>query len=400
MLKQLKSVRSLVMLVTAFFILFLLPSGFVRAASSSDAGLPRGWVASHPIVFRHLPSAGALSPNASLAAPYTPAEIKTAYGFGALTQTGAGQTIAIVDAYGSPTIKADVTTFDQKYGLPGATITTATPQGKPSTNGGWALETSLDVEWAHALAPAAKVLLVEAKSASIANLLAGIDYATAHGATVVSNSWGGAEFANESTDDSHFNQSGIVYVASAGDDGEASSWPAASPYVLSVGGTSLSLNSDGTYNSESAWSNSGGATSDYEAIPSYQSLWSAVVGGARGIPDVAFDADPNTGVPVYTSTPDEGESGWFEVGGTSFSAPAWAALVALADQARGSAFSSSQLLTALYQTAGTTGSSGYKDDFHDITSGSNGLSAQPGYDLVTGIGSPAANRLVAVLGSK
>ncbi|MFX3616814.1 MAG: S8 family serine peptidase [Sporolactobacillus sp.] len=363
--------------------------------AAASAKSPAGWVANHPIRFRHV-SSGTIKAKA-VSSVLTPSQIKSAYGINLLSATGAGQTIAIVDAYGSPTIKADLTTFDQQYGLPSPTLTIAQPQGKPKTDGGWALETSLDVEWAHALAPSAKILLVEAKTASNANLLSSIDYATSHGANVVSNSWGGSEFSTEKSDDSHFTTNGITYLASSGDDGQGSSWPAASPDVVAVGGTTLKLNADGSYASESAWSGSGGAKSSYESAPVFQSTWKSVIGTKRGIPDVAFDADPNSGVAVYTSTPDEGQSGWFQVGGTSFSAPAWAALIALADQNRLSPLSSSQTLSALYSTAGTSGSTSYSKNFHDISSGSNGYSAKSGYDLVTGIGSPQANSLVSAL---
>jgi subtilase family serine protease len=367
---------------------------FASAKTADKSSLPKGWVANHPIKFKHI-STG-IKPLV-VSNVYDPSQIKKAYGIDQLNKTGAGETIAIVDAYGSPTIQSDLDTFDQRFGLPSTTLKIAYPQGKPKTDGGWALETSLDVEWAHALAPKAKILVIGTKSSSISNLLSGIDYATSHGATVVSNSWGGSEFSSETSYDSHFNHSGITYLASSGDDGEGSSWPAGSSNVLSVGGTSLNLTSTGSYSSETAWSGSGGATSTYESLPTYQSNWTSIVGQKRGIPDVAFDADPNTGVYVYTSTPDEGESGWFQVGGTSFSAPAWGALIALADEGRVQPLSSSEALNAIYSTASTTGSSGYTTNFHDINSGSNGYNAESGYDLVTGIGSPVADQLIPLL---
>lgn len=329
---------------------------------------------------------------------FQPSQIRKAYGIDQLSYNGAGQTIAIVDAYGSPTIQNDLATFDSQFGLPAANLTIAYPNGQPSkTDGGWALETSLDVEWAHALAPSANIMLVVAKSNSTSNLVSAIDYATSHGAQVVSNSWGGSEFSSENTYDSHFQHTGVVYAASAGDSGAGAEWPAASPYVLSVGGTSLKTDSAGNYSSESAWSSSGGAKSAYEARPAYQNNWTSVVGSQRGIPDIAWDADPNTGVAVYDSTADQGQKGWFEVGGTSVGSPCWAALVALADQGRTAPLSNSDVMTQLYNIAGTTGSSGYTTDYHDITSGSNGNPAVAGYDLVTGIGSPQVNNLIPAL---
>lgn len=321
----------------------------------------------------------------------TPTQIKTAYGISKLSATGAGETIAIVDAYGSPNIQKDLNTFDTQFGLPATTVTVANPQGTPSTDGGWALETSLDVEWAHAIAPSAKILLVETKSASDADLLAGINYATSHGAQAVSLSWGGDEESNEASYDSYFNHSGVVYLAASGDDGYAASWPAASPYVLAVGGTTLKLTSAGAYYRETGWSGSGGGTSSYENEPTWQENYGLSDGG-RDIPDVAFDADPSSGVAVYSSVSYEGSSGWWNVGGTSFSTPAWAGLVALADQAQGTHLSGPS--DVLYTFAG---GSKYSTYFHDITSGSNGVSATTGYDLVTGLGSPKANALVPVL---
>ncbi|RYL92308.1 peptidase S8 and S53 subtilisin kexin sedolisin [Sporolactobacillus sp. THM7-4] len=356
-----------------------------------------GWVAHHPIHFKHIDG---VKPKAVTGSVYNPAQIKKAYGLDQLSKTGTGQTIAVVDAYGSPTIQNDVNTFDQQFGLPNASLEIVYPQGKPTTNGGWALETALDVEWAHALAPGAKIMVIGTKSASISDLVGGIDYATSQGATVVSNSWGGSEFSSELSYDSHFNHSGITYLASSGDNGYGSSWPAVSPYVVSVGGTTLNLTSTGAYSSESAWSGSGGATSSYESIPSYQTNWSDIVGTKRGFPDVAFDADPNTGVYVYSSTRDQGQKGWFQVGGTSFSSPAWAAMIALANEGRMQTLSSLDVLNNIYSTAGSTGSSGYMTNFHDITSGSNGYQAAPGYDLDTGIGSPIANQYLPVLSSK
>lgn len=364
------------------------------AKTIAAADRVKGWVAHHPLHYKH--NSNGIHPNA-VSTVYSPAQIKKAYGIDQLSKTGAGQTIALIEAYGSPTITSDLNTFDQQFGLPSANIEVAYPGGKPKKDEGWALEIALDVEWAHALAPSAKIMVVAAKSASITNLLAAEDYATSHGATVVSNSWGGSEFSTESSYNSHFNHTGITYLASSGDNGSGSSWPASSPNVVAVGGTTLNLTSAGQYGSESAWSGSGGATSTYESRPSYQSGWTSIVGAKRGIPDVSFDADPNTGVYVYSSTKDNGQTGWFQVGGTSFSAPAWGALIALANEGRTQSLSSAQVLSTVYNTAGTTGSSGYTANYHDIQTGSNGYAAAAGYDLVTGIGSPIADKIVPAL---
>lgn len=329
---------------------------------------------------------------------YNPAQIRNAYGLNQLSATGSGQTIAIVDAYGSPTIATDLQTFNQQFGLPTANLTIAYPGKKPRTNAGWALETSLDVEWAHAIAPNANILLVVAQSASITDLVTAIDYATSHGAQVVSNSWGGSEFSSESSYESHFQHSGIVYLASTGDNGSGVSWPSSSPNVLAVGGTTLNLDANNNYLSETGWSGSGGGVSAYMSIPSYETNWTSVVGSKRGVPDVALDADPNTGVAVYDSTLYNGQSGWFQVGGTSFGAPAWAAMIALANQGRANPLTSFNAISDLYNIAGATGSAGYTTNYHDITQGSNGgYSTLPGYDLVTGIGSLKANSSIPAL---
>jgi subtilase family serine protease len=211
--------------------------------------------------------------------PYTPAELQQAYGFNSVTfngvaGTGSGGTIAIVDAYDDPNIQADLNTFDAQFGLSSTTVTRVNQTGGTSypaadSTGGWELEESLDVEWANALAPGANLLLVEANSANETDLLAAIDYAAGH-VNVVSMSWGGSEFSGETSYDSHFSRAGVAFVASSGDSGAPASWPAASPNVLSVGGTALTLGAGNVWSSEVGWSGSGGGPSAYEAQPSYQ----------------------------------------------------------------------------------------------------------------------------------
>src|SRR5271157_866066 len=182
-------------------------------------------------------------------APYTPAQIQQAYGFNSITfngvaGTGSGETIAIVDAYDDPNIQSDLNTFDSYFGLPATTVTRVNETGGTSypasdSTGGWEFEESLDVEWAHAMAPGASIMLVEASSDSNSDLLAGVQYAAAH-ANVVSMSWGGSEFARETAyDTQYFDQAGVTFVASSGDDGAPAEWPSVSPNVLSVGGTAL-----------------------------------------------------------------------------------------------------------------------------------------------------------------
>jgi subtilase family serine protease len=335
-----------------------------------------------------------------LLSTYTPAQIRSAYGFNSLTANGAGQTIAIVDAYNDSHITTDLNTFDQTLSANGgpslynqygdaASFLTVASLGAPG-NADWAMETSLDVEWAHAIAPAAKIVLVEARSDSLSDLLTAVNYARKLSTvSVVSMSWGGGEFSSEASYDSYFTtpagHKGITFVASSGDSGAGASWPAIASNVLSVGGTSLTLTNSG-YFSESAWSGSGGGVSRYEKKPSYQN---AVNSSAyRTNPDVAYNADPSTGFYVYDSNYD-GQSGWWNIGGTSAGAPQWAALIALADQTGGVSLTTAQTLDAIYSLPAS--------DFHDITAGYNGYFAHTGYDLLTGRGSPIANLIVPAL---
>ncbi|MDE2071599.1 MAG: S53 family peptidase, partial [Patescibacteria group bacterium] len=246
------------------------------------------------------------------------------------------------------------------------------------SDSGWGMETSLDVEWAHAIAPKAKILLVEATTPSGTNLLKAVDYAAARtDAAAISMSWGGAEFPEEVSLDSHFvSTSGASFFASSGDNGTGASWPASSPNVVGVGGTSLALASDGSLSKESAWSGSGGGISAYEKEPAFQTSYAIPrAGGMRAIPDVSYDADPVSGFPIVV------KSTWYRVGGTSAGAPQWAAIAALG---RG------VTATQLYSDKASVNSNTY---FRDITSGTNGTcgyicTARKHYDYVTGLGSP------------
>jgi subtilase family serine protease len=325
---------------------------------------------------------------------YSPAQIRRAYGFDQITGDGSGQTIAIVDAYGSPSLASDVSTFCAAMGLPPANLSIYYAQGgRPSSNSGWALETTLDVEWAHAIAPGAKIVVVVAKSASLSNLLSAVDYAVKNvGAKQVSMSWGSSEFSSEISYDSHFNVPGISFFASSGDNGAGVCWPACSPYVVGVGGTSLRLDSSGNIISETGWSGSGGGVSAYEAKPAFQNSFQSA--GTRTVPDVSYNADPSTGFPVYISNYNN-STGWITVGGTSAGAPQWAAQQALVNAARSASLANAN--SAIYSTAGSS----YSLDFRDITSGSNGgFSCSAVYDYVTGLGSPVSQNLVPGLIAK
>jgi subtilase family serine protease len=354
------------------------------------------------------PVAMTSSSSSSSSTPYTPAQIRAAYGissivFSGASGTGAGQTIAIVDAYSDPNIASDLAVFDSTFGISAPPRFSILNQNGQSSNlpgadssGAWALETALDVEWVHAIAPEANIVLVEANSANTSDMFAAVYTASRiSGVSVVSMSWGTqGGFSGENSYDSYFNVPGVTFVASTGDSKSPADYPAESPYVVAVGGTSLNLNGS-SYGSESAWSDSGGGLSTYEGRPSYQNGVAGVVGSVRGTPDVSFDADPNTGVYVYDTYNNSAYgSNWLEVGGTSLGAPAWAGLIAIADQGRVNAglstLSSTQTLNTLYSVPSS--------DFHDVTSGGNGTySATAGYDLVTGLGSPVANKLVVDL---
>jgi subtilase family serine protease len=309
----------------------------------------------------------------------SPATVKAAYNFSADLTAGAAKTIAIVDAYDDPTAESDLGTFSSKYGLPACTTANGCFQkvdqrgGKlyPRRDSGWALEISLDVQWAHAIAPGAKVLLVEAASNSFTNLMAAEDYAKAH-AQYVSNSWGGSEFSGEAAYDRHFAQSGVSFFVSAGDAGLPAEYPSSSANVISVGGTTLHF--AGSTVTETGWSGGGGGCSAFETATPAQSGFSEYgqVGcaGKRATPDVSLDADPASGVSVYDSTSYQGQIGWFRVGGTSASSPMWAGRGAVQGVTVDSAF--------VYGTGIT---------YRDITSGNNGAACLTGFDLCSGRGS-------------
>jgi len=314
-----------------------------------------------------------------------PSTIKNVYGYTTSAGAGAGETIAIVDAYGDPDAAADLSTFSAQYGLPPECTGPATPPScfgfsvvnqtggtsLPATNSSWDLEISLDIEWAHAIAPAATILLVEASSSSLSSLLAAEQYAGAH-ANYVSNSWGSSEFSTETTDDSYFTRPGVSYFAAAGDTASSVLWPSASPDVTSVGGTSLAFTAGGSLAAETAWSGGGGGCSRYETASPSQSSAGTSCAGERATPDLALDADPNSGVSVYDSVAYENQSGWWTVGGTSASTVMIAADAAVVAAAVNAPF--------VYAVPANI-------PFRDITAGSNGHPALTGYDLATGLGS-------------
>ena len=345
--------------------------------------------------------------NATPTLPYglEPSDIYSAYSITA--GGGAGVTIAIVDAYDSPNAAADLATFSSTYGLPGCS--SATPPvcsfftkvnqtggtSYPQRNSGWEVEINLDTQWVHAVAPYANILLVEANSSNTLDLMTAVQYASQH-ASVVSMSWGGGESRSQTSSsmDGRLNVAGVTFLASSGDTGGKVEWPSSSPYVIAVGGTNLATNSNTGRVAipvvETAWSGSGGGCSSVESALAAQTgfLPSTPACSARAVPDVSMDGGGSSAVAVYISK----QGGWYEVYGTSLSVQLYAGVMGIANSLRGTHLSSG--LADLYAAA----KSAYSTDFRDITSGKAGrFSAGPGWDFVTGLGSPLANGLLPYL---
>ncbi|MRX11483.1 peptidase S53 [Pseudoduganella sp. FT25W] len=375
-------------------------------------------------------------------ATYTPAQIRAAYGlptlpasFTGLTtaqaaQLGAGQTIYIVDAQHNPNVAAELSAFNTKFGLPACTtkaiatnaslplatasstacelsVVYSTAAGAmtssaPSYDSGWATEIALDVQWAHATAPLARIVLIETASSSYDNLLGGVRLANNLGAGIVSMSFGGSESSGTSSADSVFSAANMTYLAATGDSGAGVAWPSVSPKVLAVGGTTLTYT--GGTRSEVVWSSTGGGVSQYVATPSYQSTAVPGMGTAarRTVADVAFNADPNSGQYVAVIASGGSTVKWTSVGGTSLATPQWAGLIAVANALR--AVNGKAVLAAphaaLYTNISTVAGT-YASVFADITKGSHGscsaCSGEVGYDQATGLGTPNATALLSTL---
>ena len=337
------------------------------------AGLGFETPASLACVYALVPKASSCNPNLVFANPTG--------GFGA---------IALVDAFHYPTALTDLQSFSTQFGLKAPNLTVVFASGvKPvqDPSGGWELEAALDLEWAHAMAPDARLFLVEARSNSFSDLLAAERVAgnlvASAGGGEVSNSWGSNEFSGETSFDSNFTTAGVVYFASSGDQ-PGVEYPAASPNVVAAGGTTTARNPfTANFLSERAWDLAGSGLSAFEARPVYQDVIQSIVGSRRGVPDLSFDSNPVTGAWVFDSTPVQGAgSGWFIVGGTSLASPALAGIVNAAGNRLGSSHAE---LNLIYNNLAIT------TDFNDISSGfcgpTAGFSAKLGWDLCTGIGS-------------
>jgi subtilase family serine protease len=359
---------------------------------------------------------------------YGPAQIRAAYGVDQLAATGAGRKIVIVDAFQSPTIAHDLALFDQVFGLPNPTLNIIAPDGltpfDPNDDNmiGWSGEITLDVEWAHAIAPGAEIELVLAKSNDDADILSATRYAIVHHlGDVISQSFGEAE---QCMDRRLLNQQHALFalatleritlLASAGDDGsaeptcdglsffKAASTPASDPFVTSVGGTRLFANGlTGAYQSETVWNEpdfevaGGGGFSTVYGTPGYQR---GLHLRSRGVPDVAYSGAIDGGVLVVWSSSGFGADLAFVFGGTSAGSPQWAGLTVLATQLAGHRLGA--LNGELYELGR---SRAYNTLFHDVTTGDNtfhgpvtvpGFAAGRGWDAASGLGSPQAAALV------
>jgi subtilase family serine protease len=312
----------------------------------------------------------------------TPAQVKKAYNFPTSDTAGAGETVAVVAPFDHPTIEADLGAFSKKFGLPACTTANGCFK-KVDQKGGknyppkdklWAMEIALDVEWVHAIAPGAKILLVEAKSDRLSDVLIAEDYATSH-AAYVSNSLGLDEWPGQTAHDSHFSRPGVSIFVASGDDGadRGPGYPATSPDVIAVGGTTLVDIGKSTFK-ELGWRGSGGGCSRHEPAHAAQLAFAGYgamnCAGKRATPDVSLVSDPKSGVSVYNSY--KTTQSWTTLGGTSAAAPMWAARAAV---------------SGLEITPGLLYGPSNPIAFRDVTAGSNGLPALPGFDLVTGLGS-------------
>jgi len=439
-----KKMLVLALLVTA------LPS-LIFSQSRSTLVLPRS------SRFFHQPGDGVFHPSLIVKAGVpddapsgeTPASIACIYGLvlptpgcNIATSTanvvGGSGTIVIVDAFDYPQAEQDLATFSSQFGLPQCTsasgcFTVLYAGGtKPAPDCGWAEEMAIDTQWAHAMAPNANIVLVEAATSNNSDVYDAIAFANAYiaslpnGTAEMSMSFGDVETQQNVDEDFLFQQPGVVYISSAGDFGAASnayilSYPATSPFVIAAGGTTIVRDPAGDFVKETAWATDthcnldgsncnlrgcsmnqllngqclggGGGISTLEPIPSYQSVVSNIVGSYRGTPDFSADADPDSGVSVYDSFSCQGYVGWQVFGGTSVSAPLLAGIINTAGNFRSS---TADELTPLYNSLSDP--KYYRSIFRDIKRLKDGqFKAVQGYDLATGLGAPQGQEALDVL---
>jgi subtilase family serine protease len=387
---QMKRTR---ILMSCILLALILPGGIGAAGATNSLFQRENSIqhVQHPLIY----SPSSLSIPGS--APYVPTDIWKGYDFSPLYAQGINGSrtrIAIIDAYGDPSLSSDLSNFESLTLLPPATVHIYYPDGTPiTTDSGWALETALDVEWAHAMAPAATIDLVVSTDSSLGNIYDAISYVANNlpTETALSMSFGLPESQYPITGSytiaaTHqlfltITSHGTAPFASSGDNAVDTccnvNYPASDPLVVAVGGTSLILNSTASYVSEASWSDSSAGSSIVFAKPSWQR---GLGDSMRDIVDVSYDADPNTGVLVIQNGAE------YEVGGTSTGSPQWAALATLASQASNGRFGA--IASRLYSLSA----------YHDVTSGSDGyFSAGPGWDYPTGLGSPDATLLLGGL---
>jgi subtilase family serine protease len=329
------------------------------------------------------------SSDSPISGALTPAQIRNAYN---LPSNGGQGTIAIIDAYDDPTIMTDANVFSQQFNLPNLTTSNFFVQKEPGieTNAAATIEISMDVEWAHAIAPNANILLLLGKNTSLEYLLDGIYYARGRSDVVaVSMSWGipeqnwapGLDYVFQPS----FGNASMCFFASSGDKCENVSWPASSPNVVGVGGTTLNI-TNGQFSSETVWYEgivngtpigTGGGMSQYEQEPAFQTSYGITdTNGMRSVPDVSF----NAGTPVNLYDTSSNGPAWQAWGGTSLGAPCWASIYSIGLTASNNNLYNDAEIANVNQTR-----------FRDITVGWNGLyNATAGYDKVTGLGSPLA----------
>lgn len=421
----------------------LVPHRFAIDAALADLATARLTPARLADARRARVAAAGQAAPAITATVYSPAQIRAAYGLPPLPLAGAalsaadaagfgaGQTIYIVDAHDHPNAFADLAKFSARFGLPACTAaplstSTALPlaaagagctfsvaytdhagslvKSAPAYDAEWAAEIALDVEWAHAIAPLARLVLIEVPSDNSQQLLGGVALANRMGAGVVSMSFGAPEGSWVRATDAVFSAAGMTYIAAAGDAGAQVLWPAVSPKVLAVGGTSLQWRGvDARY--EVAWAQSGGGVSAIEPLPAWQAGLAVPGAGPaarRAVADVAFNANPDTGQYVALTARGATATTWNSFGGTSIGAPQWAGLVAVAN-ARRAAIGKRPLAdfhAALYQAIARSPLP-HAAAFNDVVDGRDGAcagcAAAAGYDTVTGWGTPNAGALLAAL---
>jgi hypothetical protein len=378
----------------------------------------------------------------TVVATYTPAQIRAAYGLPSLPASGAaltpaqaaalgaGQTIYIVDAQDDPNSAAELAAFNKTFGLPTCSTARIAPgaalplpaagstgcsfavvystvaggiaTAAPAYNANWATEIALDVQWAHATAPLARIVLIETPDSSVSSLSAAVSLANHMGPGVVSMSFGSTEGSWTASLDATFNGASMTYVAGAGDSGAGVNWPAVSSHVLAVGGSTLTYTGTAP-RSEVVWSGTGGGISQFTATPAYQTSAVPGIGNPthRSVSDLSFNADPTTGQYVAVQAPGAAAPSWLGAGGTSVSTPQWAGIIAVANALRAQTSQSAlgDPHAKLYALA-TQGTS-YGSDFYDITHGSDGNCATClagiAYDQPSGIGTPNVGSLLSAL---